>query len=117
MSLLEQNTTMKGRVETAIELDKGDSEEYKVKAIRDSAVYTRELEDHLSGFYYLVLWKGYPKEKNIWEPASAVIYLRKLINNFYRDHLEKPTATSSPIDSALPMARPTIKPRAETSSK
>ncbi len=42
MLLLEQDTTKKGRVETAIELDKGNSEEYKVKAICDSKVYAKE---------------------------------------------------------------------------
>ncbi len=52
VSLLEQNTTRKGRVETAIELDEGDSEEYEVEAICDSAVYARESEGHLPGLYY-----------------------------------------------------------------
>ena len=43
-----------------------DSGEYKVEAIRNSAVYANELESgHLPGFYYLVLCKGYSEEKNI----------------------------------------------------
>ncbi len=54
MLLLEQDSTRKGRVETAIELDKGNSKEYEVKAIRDSTVYTRELKGYLLGFYYLI---------------------------------------------------------------
>ncbi len=95
----------------------GDGKEYEVEAICDSAVYARELEGHLPGLYYLVSWKGYPKEENTWEPASAVIHLRKLISNFHHDHLEKPTVTSPPIDSVPLMARPTVKPRAKTSSK
>ena len=38
---------------------------YKVEAIWDSAVYTRELESgHLPGLYYLVFWKGYLEEEN-----------------------------------------------------
>ena len=70
MSLLEQDTTKKGRVDKEvkqIEFDAGNnnSGEYKVKAIWDSAVYSRESKSgHLSGFYYLVSWKRYPEEKN-----------------------------------------------------
>ena len=69
MSPLEQDTTKKGRVDKEvrqIEFDTDDDgEEYKVEAIWDSTVYTRESESgHLSGFYYLVSWKGYPEEKN-----------------------------------------------------
>ncbi len=63
VSLLEQDTTRKGRVETAIKLDEGDREEYKVKAICDSEVYAKKSDsDQLSGLYYLVSWKGYPEE-------------------------------------------------------
>ena len=96
MSLLEQDTTRKGRVHEAEELDAGDdSGEYEVEAIRDSAVYARESESgHLPGLYYLVSWKGYPEEENTWEPASAVKHLRKLISSFHKDHPDKPMATS-----------------------
>ncbi len=114
---LEQDTTGKERVEIATELDKGDSKEYKVEAICDSEVYAKESDsDPLPGLDYLVSWKGYLEEENTWELASAVLYLRKLISTFYRDHPEKLTTTSPPIDSAPPMAMPTIKPRAEASS-
>ena len=65
MSLLEQDTTKKERVEKVPELDTGDnSEEYKIEAIQDSAVYARESEGHLPRLYYLVALKSYPKEKN-----------------------------------------------------
>ncbi len=68
MSLLEQDTTSKKRVdETTSRLEfesDGDGEEYEVKAIRDSAVYARESEGHLLGLYYLVSWKGYLEEEN-----------------------------------------------------
>ena len=121
VSLLEQDTTRKERVDekvTELDFEAGNSKEYKVKAIRDSAVYINKSESsHLSDLYYLVAWKGYLKEKNTWEPLSAVQYLKKLISSFHKDHLEKATATSPPINSALPMARPTVKPTAKATTK
>ncbi len=100
-----------------LELDKGNSEEYEVKVIRDSEVYGKESDSgHLPGLYYLVSWKGYLEEENTWKLALAVLYLRKLISTFYYDYPEKPTAASPPINSAPPIARLTIKPKAETSS-
>ena len=45
MSLLEQDTTRKERVdEQVMELEAGDSEEYEVEAIQDSAVYASKSE-------------------------------------------------------------------------
>ena len=116
MSLLEQDTTRKGRVDEEVRpmgFNVGDdkSGEYEVKAIRDSAVYARESESgHLLGLYYLLSWKAYLEEENILEPASAVQNLKKLISSFHKDHPDKPTATSPAIDTAPPMARPTVKP-------
>ena len=109
--LLEQDTIRKERVKKVLELDDGeDSKEYKVRAIWDNAVYARKSGSLLPGLYYLVAWKGYSKEENTWELVLAVQHLRKLISSFYKDHSEKPTATSPAVDSALPMARPTVKP-------
>ena len=57
VSLLEQDTTKKGRVdENPEELEADDNNgKYEVEAIRDSAVYARESElGHLSVLYYLV---------------------------------------------------------------
>ena len=109
MSLLEQDTTRKGREFSMPEFEPGDdNKEYKVEAIRDSAVYAKEANGHLPGLYYLAAWKGYLEEKNIWEPFSAVMHLRKMVSTFYKDHSEKPTAISAPLDSAPPMAKPTV---------
>ena len=76
MSLLKQNTIKKERVSEEVpELDFSDkdSKEFKVKAIWDSAVYANKLESgHLPGLYYLVAWKGYPKEENTWELLLAI---------------------------------------------
>ena len=84
MSLLEQNNTKKERVENVLELDVGNkgNKEYKVKAIRNNAAYARKSEGHLLELYYLVAWKSYLEEKNIWEPASVVQHLKKLISLF-----------------------------------
>ena len=112
VSLLEEDTTRKERVDKQVmKQEAGDSEEYKVEAIRDSAVYASELESgQLPGLYYLVAWKGYPEEENTWEPSSVVQHLKKLISCFHKEHPKKPTATSPPIDSAPPMARLTVRP-------
>ena len=63
MSLLEQNIMGKGRInelflEPEPEFDAGNSKEYEVEAIIDSAIYAKEAEGHLPGLYYLVLWKS-----------------------------------------------------------
>ena len=96
-----------------MEFDAGDDEsgEYKVEVIRDSIVYARESESGLlSGFYYLVSWKGYPEEENTREPASAVQHPKKLISSFHKDHPDMLTATSPAINTAPSMARPTVTP-------
>ncbi len=116
VSLLEQDTTRKRQVdnkalpepEKELEFEAGGNKEYEVEAIIDSAVYGQQVNNQMPGLYYLVLSKGYPEEENTWEPSLAVIHLRKLINTFYKEHPEKPTATSLPLDSAPPMARLTI---------
>ena len=69
VSLLEQDTTRKGRVDEndVAELDAGDNEgdEYKIEVFCDSAVYARESKTgYLPRLYYLFSWKDYPKEEN-----------------------------------------------------
>ena len=118
MLLLEQDITKKRRVNknnvTKWNVGSNEGNKYKLKAICDSAVYARELKSgHLPGLYYLVFWKDYLKEENNREPYSAIQYLRKLISLFYKVHLDKPIAISKVIDTALPIARPTIKPAAK----
>ena len=113
MSLLEHNTTRKGRVDenNATELDAGKNEggEDEVEAICNSTVYARKSAGHLPGLYNLISWKVYPKEENTWEPASAVQHLRKLISLFYKNHHDKPTTTSLAINTAPPMARSIVR--------
>ena len=114
MILLEQDITKKEWVDKQVkelELEAGNSKEYKIKAIRDSTIYASKSElGPLPGLYYLVAWKGYPKEENTWKPSPIVQHLKKLINSFYKNYPEKPSATSPSIDSTLPMVRPTVRP-------
>ena len=122
MSLLEQNTTRKGRVDektSQLEFEDNDEgEEYEVEAIRDSAVYAKESESgQLPGLYYLISWKGFPEEENTWEPASAIQHLRRLVSTFHKENPDKPTATSTPVDTAPPTARPTVKPGARNNKR
>ncbi len=114
MSLLEQDTTRKRRVNKELpeperEFEAGDNnKEYEVEAIIDSAVYGKEANNQMPSLYYLVLWKDYPEEESTWEPSATVMHLRKLINTFYKEHSEKPIATSPPLAFAPPIARPTV---------
>ncbi len=115
VSLLEQDTTRRRQVDKAlpepereVEFEAGDNKEYEVEAIINSAVYGQQANDQMPGLYYLVSWKGYLEEENTWKLSSAVIHLRTLISIFHKEYPEKPTATSLPLDSAPPMARPTI---------
>ncbi len=123
MLLLELDITRKRRVDTALsepekdlEFEAGDNKEYEIEAIINSAMYGQQANsDQMPGLYYLVLWNGYAEEENIWESSSAVIHLQELINTFYKEHPEKPTAISLLLNSAPPMARPTVpKPKGET---
>ena len=86
----------------------GNDKEYKVKTIRNSTVYAKEVDRHLSGLNYLVTWKGYLKEENTWEFSLIVMHLRKMISIFHKDYWEKPTAILAPLDFALSKTKPTI---------
>ena len=98
MSLLEQETTIKERVDEKVsELEAGNSEKYKLEAIQNSTLYANMAKGHLPSLYYLVAWKRYYKEENTWELLFAVQHLKKLINSFHKKHLEKPIATFLPM--------------------
>ncbi len=62
-------------LEKDLEFEAGGDKEYEVEAIIDNTVYSQQANNQMPGLYYLVLWKGYPKEENTWEPSLAVIHL------------------------------------------
>lgn len=107
-----------GQVDEAtsrLEFDNGNggNGKYKVEEIRDRAIYAKELEEsHLSGLYYLVSWKRYPKQKNTWEPVSAIQLFWRLVITYHKNYPDKSTATSPPMNTAPPMAGPIVKPEA-----
>lgn len=112
MLLLEEDNTRKEQAdkELKMKLKTGDNIEYKVEAIWDSAVYAWEsIANHLPSFYYLIFWKDYPKEENIWEPALTLQHLQKLLSTIYKNSPQKQTATSNPIIFALLIAKPSAK--------
>ena len=119
MSLLEQDTTRKGRVDKNVtEFKAGNDEEYEVKGIRDSAVYAKKsVAGQIPNLYYMISWKSYPKEKNTWEPASAVQHLRKLLSTFHKNNPNEPMATSLSVNTTSPIAWPRSKPTKATKRK
>ena len=122
MSMLEQDTTRKGRMNELFpkpepEFDVDDNKKYKVETIKDSTVYVKEAEGHLSGLYYLVFWKSYLEEKSTLEPSSAVMHFRKMISTFHKDHLEKPKTIFLPLDSVSPMVKSSVKSPVKPSTK
>ena len=42
----------------------GDNKEYKIEAIIASTIYGQKVNNQILGFYYFILWKSYPKDKN-----------------------------------------------------
>ncbi len=72
MSLLEQDTTRKGQVDNKflpepkkeLEFEARSKKEYEVEVIINSAVDGQQVNDQMPDLYYLVSWKGYPKEEN-----------------------------------------------------
>ena len=67
MSLQKQDSINKKCVKKILKLDAGNrnSKEYKVEAIQNNVVYTRESEGYLSKFYFLAELKDYLEEENI----------------------------------------------------
>lgn len=88
-----------------LQFEKSNSNEYEVVTIWDNAIYARKSKGQLSGLQYLILLKGYLEKENTWEPVLAVQHFQKLINTFYKDHLDKPIVTLPPVNYTPSMAR------------
>lgn len=91
------------------EFKASNDKEYELEIIWDSVVYTKEVDRHLLRLYNLVAWKSYSEKKNIWELFLVVMHLQKMVSLFYKDYLEKLTVTLVFLDSALSIAKPTVK--------
>ena len=80
-----------------------------MEAIQDIAVYAKEADGYSPKLYYLMVWIGYLKKENTWEPSSTVIHLQKMINIFHKDHSEKSTITSASLNFFPSMTKSIIK--------
>ena len=65
VSLLKQDFIRKGQINKfpIPEFETGDNKEYEIEAIRNNKVYAKKADGYLSGLYYLVISKGYPKKR------------------------------------------------------
>ena len=106
--LPEQDTIKKGWEFLVLKFESDNNKEYKMEAIQDSAIHAKKVDRYLSGLYYLVTWKSYPEEENIWELFFIVIYLWNMVSTFHKEHSKKPTVTSAPLNSVPLMAKLTI---------
>lgn len=80
---------------------------YKIKALRNSVVYAKELlKGYLSDLNNLVSWNSYTKRKNTQESMSAIQHLKKMLSEFHKIYPNKLTAISFLINSRPTMGRP-----------
>ena len=68
-----------------LEVD-NNNKEYDVEKVLQSQLENGKLQ-------YLVKWKGYGMNDNIWEPASQFTS-KKVLQDFYRHHPEQPRMTT-----------------------
>lgn len=64
-----------------------------------------------------MLFKNFSGKKNLSEPLSSIQHLQRLVNNFYKDNLQKVIENFPPIDSAQPTTGPTIRTEAQIKKK
>ena len=93
------------------EFEASNNEKYKVDDFWDSPIYAKKsIIGQLPGLYYLILWKGYSKKENIWEPVLAIQDLWKLTIAYHKTNSKKPIVTFLSVITALLMARPMVTP-------
>ena len=77
------------------EIDEEGEEAYEVEEILDSRLYRKKLE-------YLIKWKGYGPEWNLWISEKKAEGSKELIAKFHRDHPNAPRRISSSAFQQLP---------------
>ena len=77
------------------EIDKEGEEAFEVEEILDSRLYRRKLE-------YLIKWKDYGPEWNLWVPEEDAQGAKDLIKNFHKKHPNAPRRISSTAFDSLP---------------
>lgn len=91
-SLLElyRESDIPGRIQApppSIEMD--DHQEYEVEEVLDSRIRRGQLE-------YLVHWQGYPISERTWEPTSNLSNAPLKVQDFHRQHPNKPKHAPRP---------------------
>lgn len=93
------------------DLEASNNKEYEVDSIQNSMVYARKSAiKQLPGLYYLILSKSDFEIQNTSEPTLAIQHLWKLTTIYHKNNLKILIATFFPVNTALAMARPTVKP-------
>ena len=80
------------------EIDEQGEKVYEVEAILDSRYRWGRLE-------YLVKWKGYGPEENLWLKEAGLGGARQAVAKFHRDHPNAPRRISAAVWQALPFRR------------
>ena len=80
------------------ELDEQGEKVYEVEAILDSRYRWGRLE-------YLVKWKGYGPEENLWLKETGLGNAKRAVADFHRDHPSAPRRISAAVWQALPFQR------------
>lgn len=113
MSLLEKDSSKQGGVSPSLEdmeFDEGDTHDYVVAGVVDSAVFKSDEDGNAGELYYQVHWKGYPNSEDTWEPFDGVSHLRKLLGRFHKENPDKPTAESVAAAGRRPQQRTLKRP-------
>lgn len=106
MLLLEQETISKWQVHKLLKLelkvDVREDKKYKVKAIKDSTIFTKTTKSQLAELYNLISCKNYLEDGNIWGQTLAIMHFWKIICISRKDYPKNRTTTFLPIDFASP---------------
>lgn len=68
-----KNRQINQLLELEPEFDVREDKEYKIKVIKDNAIYDKAVKGQVSGLYYIVSWKSYLEDENTWESAFVIL--------------------------------------------